>query len=216
MASRRLQFVLAAFLVSGLTLTNFSARSESNAPQQVIEQSYAALLGVMKEAKTLGYDGRFQRLAPIVEAVFDLSFMAQTTVGTYWAKATEDQRNRFVRAFARMTTATLAARFDGYSGEQFNILGTDDASPTSALVKTQIAQGDGEKVAINYLVRNSGGAWKVADVYANGSISELAVKTADYAQVLRSGGVDALATALDDKVATIADQEKQTEGKKSP
>ena len=43
----------------------------------------------------------------------------------------------------------------------------------------------------------------------------VAVKTADYAAVLRSGGIDALAGALDNKVVALADEEKQPEGKET-
>jgi phospholipid transport system substrate-binding protein len=174
----------------------------------VVEKSYAVLLGVMKEAKTLGYSGRFQKLAPFVETAFNLPLMAQVSAGAYWAKATEEQRKRFVEAFGRMTAATLAVRFNGYNGEKFDVLGTEEKAPGTALVKTEIVQGDGNKVAVDYLVRNTGGEWKVADVYANGNISELAVKTADYAQVLKTGGVDALADALDKKAETLAQNEK--------
>jgi len=206
MAFHRLRFACAAFLIGTFTaFSTVSAMANQPAPQQVVEQSYAVLLTVMKEAKTLGFDGRIQRLAPLVEKAFDLPFMAKITAGRYWAKASDDQRKHFVEAFARMTVATMASRFDGYGGEKFDVLGSEEKSPGMALVKTAIVKGDGDKVEIDYLLRNSEGGWKVADVYANGGISELAVKTADYAQVLKTGGVDALADALDKKAAGLGE-----------
>jgi len=206
MAFRHLKFALPVLLVTSLLA--LSVRADSMGPQQVIEQTASALLSVMKDAKTLGFDGRFQRLSPIIQSVFNFPLMAQITAGGYWTRATEDQRNRFVQAFGRMTVATLAARFDGYSGEKFDILGTEQQSPNTALVKTEVVQSDGEKIPVNYLLRNSGGEWKVADVYANGSISELAVRTADFTRVLSTGGVDALADALEKKTASIAEDKK--------
>ena len=206
MALRRLKTVLAGVLVAGVTA--FPAYAEPNPAQQVVEKSYDVLLSVMKDAKSLGYSGRFQKLEPFVETVFNLPLMAQVSAGAYWTKATEDQRKRFVDAFGRMTAATLAMRFNGYNGEKFDVVGTEEKAPGVALVKTEIVKSDGDKVAVDYLVRNSGGDWKVADVYANGGISELAVKTADYAQVLKTGGVEALTDALDKKAATLAKEEK--------
>ena len=206
MAFRHLKFALPVLLVTSFLA--FSVRANSMGPQQVIEQTASALLSVMKDAKTLGFDGRFQRLSPVIQSVFNFPLMAQITAGGYWMKATEEQRNRFVQAFGRMTIATLAARFDGYSGEKFNVLGTEEQSPNTALVKTEVVQSDGEKIPVNYLLRNSDGAWKVADVYANGSISELAVRTADFTRVLSMGGVDALADALEKKTASIAEDKK--------
>lgn len=217
MAFRRLNYACAAFAVAALmTFSTFSAKADSNAAQQVIQQSYAVLLDVMKDAKTLGYDGRVRRLAPAVEAAFNLPFMAQVTAGRFWDKANDDQRQRFVAAFGRMTTAALATRFDGYNGEQLAVLETVEKSPDSVVVKTEIGFTDGHKIPIDYVMKNFDGAWKVTDIYTMGSISEIAVKTADYLAVLQAGGVDALAGALNDKVITLAEAEKQSEDKTSP
>ena len=155
MTFRPVKYALAAMVIG--CLTALPAMSASNAPQQVIEQTASVLLSVMKDVKMLGFDGRFQRLAPIVQSVFNLPLMAQITTGAYWAKATEDQRNRLVQAFGKMTVATLAARFDAYSGEKFDIIGTEEQSPNTALVKTQVVQGNGDTIPINYLLQNSAG-----------------------------------------------------------
>jgi phospholipid transport system substrate-binding protein len=216
MPSRRFKFALTAVLVGGLFASSASAETnlaatELAGPQQVVEHSYAVLLSVMKDAKMLGYEGRFQRLAPAIEAAFNLPLMVQTTIGSYWGKATEEQRQRLVEAFGRMTTADLAARFADYKGEKLDVLGTEASDAATVIVKTEIVASDGGKVALNYLLRNVAGAWKVADVYANGVISEVTVKTADYAAVLMGGGVGALTAALDKKVANIAEEQKQSE-----
>jgi phospholipid transport system substrate-binding protein len=211
MALHRLIFACAAFLVGALV--SFSAKADQNTPQQVVEKSYTVLLGIMKEARTLGYEGRFERLAPAVEATFDLPYMAKRAAGSYWDKASDDQRQRYVEAFGRMTTASLATRFEEYKGERFEMLGTEEKSPTSVLVKTRLVETDGHTVPIDYVMQNLDGSWKVTDIFTMGSVSEVAVKTADYAAVLRNGGIDALAGALDNKVVALAEEEKQSEGK---
>ena len=86
MAFRHLKFILPILLLSGLTA--FSVLADSMGPQQVIEQTATVLLSVMKDAKTLGFDGRFQRLSPIIQSVFNFPLMAQITAGGYWTRAT--------------------------------------------------------------------------------------------------------------------------------
>ena len=95
-----------------------------------------------------------------------------------------------------MTTATYANRFDGFSGERFEVLQTADQPNGDKIVKTRIVQSDGEAVQLNYLMRNTGGAWKIIDVYLNGTISELASRRAEFGSILKSGGPNALVSAL--------------------
>ncbi len=95
-----------------------------------------------------------------------------------------------------MMVANYASQFDGFSGERFEILQTIDRAPADKLVKTHLVQANGKAVALDYLMRNSGGAWKVVDVYLDGTISELASRRAEFSAILRSGGPDALIKSL--------------------
>jgi phospholipid transport system substrate-binding protein len=49
-----------------------------------IRAFYAALLDVMKRAKALGIRGRYDTLAPVVAATFDLPAMTRISVGPRW------------------------------------------------------------------------------------------------------------------------------------
>jgi phospholipid transport system substrate-binding protein len=182
--------------------------------QNVVVQFHAILVNVMKEGENLGYEGRYQWLAPAVTETFNLPFMAEIAAGIYWAKATDEERKRYVEAFSKMSTATYAARFDGFSGEKFDILSTDQEGQSSVVVRSKITGSDGVRTDISYLMRQFGGGWKVVDVYLNGSVSELAVKKSDYSSVLKTGGMDALITALDEKVAGIARDETRSAAKR--
>ena len=57
--------------------------------------------------------------------------------------------------------------------------------------------GGGDDVTLNYRMRQAGDAWKVIDVYYNGSISQLTTQRSDFASSLASGGAKALIAKLD-------------------
>jgi phospholipid transport system substrate-binding protein len=63
-------------------------------------------------------------------------------------------------------------------------------------VNTRLIQNTGAPVVLNYLMRSSGGDWKIVDVYLNGTISELATRRSEFAAILKSGGADALIKTL--------------------
>jgi phospholipid transport system substrate-binding protein len=95
-----------------------------------------------------------------------------------------------------MTIATYAARFDGYSGERFEVDPASEARSTGRIVHTKLVQANGEPIALNYLLRASGERWKVVDIYLTGTISELATRRSEFAAILKSGGPNALIESL--------------------
>ncbi len=161
-----------------------------------ISSFYDALLGVMKQAKQLGLKGRYDKLSPVLSKTYDLASMSRIAVGQSWNTLSPAQQLGIVSAFTRMTTATYATRFDGFSGEEFEILQTADQPNGDKIVKTSIVQSDGKTVALNYLMRKTGTDWKIIDVYLDGTISELASRRAEFGAILKSGGPDALLSSL--------------------
>jgi phospholipid transport system substrate-binding protein len=161
-----------------------------------IRAFYDALLDVMKRAKALGIKGRYDRLAPVIEATFDLPAMTRIAVGPRWTSIPKEQQAQLVDAFSRMTIATYASRFDGYSGERFEIDPDVDARGSGSIVHTRIVQPKGEPVTLNYLMRKSGGKWKAVDVYLTGTISELATRRSEFNSILDAGGPQALIGSL--------------------
>jgi phospholipid transport system substrate-binding protein len=153
-----------------------------------------ALVNVMKQAAKLGPKGRFEALQPILEKTFDLPAMTRFAVGSAWTTLPPDQQATLVRAFSRMTAATYAHNFDGYSGETFNIDKVDTRGPDK-LVHTRLA-GSGEPTQLAYRMRQADGAWKVIDVYYNGAVSSLLGQRSEYAATLAAGGAPALVRKL--------------------
>jgi phospholipid transport system substrate-binding protein len=74
-----------------------------------------------------------------------------------------------------------------------------DQPPSDKLVRTRLVQGNGKVVNLNYLMRKTPDGWKIADVYLDGTISELAARRAEFSSILKSGGPDVLASSLRQK-----------------
>jgi len=77
----------------------------------------------MKDGRTLGQSGRYARLAPVVDRIFDVPLMAWLAVGPSWATLSSTRQQQVTEAFAHYVSATYADRFDSYSGEQLQITG---------------------------------------------------------------------------------------------
>ena len=153
------------------------------------------LVTVMKQAKSLGPKGRYSKLEPVIAQVFDLPTMTRFAVGTTWSTLSPAQQQQLVRAFSRMTVATYAHNFDGYSGQRFELVGVQTRGPDK-LVHTRLVGGS-DKTDLVYRMRQTGGSWKVIDVYYNGAVSSLLGQRSEYASTLKTGGAPALVKKLE-------------------
>ncbi len=179
------------------------AAAPSAPPRAAIERLHAALLESMQNADALGFTGRYRTLAPVLTESFDLAFMARVSVGRYWSELDAGQQEKLADAFARFTVATYAGRFDGYSGERFEIVGDEPGPRDSMVVKTHLIKADGEPIALDYLLRGGETGWRIVDVYLTGRFSELALRRAEYTSVLGRQGFDALLAAIEDRIAAL-------------
>jgi len=157
----------------------------------------------MKQATQLGIKGRYDKLAPVIRATFDLPAMTRIAVGPEWNSIAPDQQKALIDAFSDMTIATYANQFDGYSGEQFIVEPQVEQRTTGRVVHTTLKPGTGDPVTLNYLMRGSGSDWKIIDVYLTGTISQLATRRSEFGTVLKSGGPDALIASLKQQAAKM-------------
>jgi phospholipid transport system substrate-binding protein len=164
---------------------------------------YDTLLTTMQHGPALGPRGRYDRIEPVVRRAFDIEYMTRLAVGPEWARLNEAQRQQVTQAFQRYIAAIYAERFDSYSGERLEVTG-ERASSGGPIVTSQIVKANGEPVNISYLMRNNGGAWQIADVYLDGTISELATRRSEFASILRSRGINGLIQTLNAKADTLA------------
>lgn len=162
------------------------------------------LLAIMKGGKQMGFDGRAERIGPVIDRAFDLPLMIRLAVGPSWTSLSAADQAALTAAFRRMTIAQYADNFDGYSGQKFTLDPNVEARGGDRLVRTTLVQPGDKPVSLAYRVRQSGGQWKIIDVYYNNAISQLATRRSDFAKVLADGGAKALVLHLNQLAAKAA------------
>ena len=196
----------AAVLVAASALSSSPSAAEENAssPIPVIEQFHATLLDVMKNATTLGYEGRRKLLEPALDKAMDMAFMAEKAAGKFWKDFSEADRARWVAAFRGNTIANYAGRFDGFSGQSFVTDGDEESPFDTRLVKTTLKDPGGEDVQLNYRMKNGAAGWHIIDIYMHGTVSELALRRAEYSSALERDGLDKVIVDLQGQAAKLA------------
>lgn len=176
-----------------------AVHAQQASPSEVVERLHETLLGVMQDAERLGYGGRLERLAPVLGRTYDYGEMARVASGSHWKRFSPEERQRVVGAFAGMSAATYASRFDDFSGERFQTVGTRQAPGGGVLVQTKLLRPGAEDVRLDYLVKQTDEGWQVVDVFYMGGISEVANQRSQFLSVLREGGPEQLVALLNQK-----------------
>lgn len=142
----------------------------------------------MKHSKKLGFEGRYRKLAPVIDQSFDLHRIARLALGSDWSKLSGTQQKAYATMFRKDTIATYASRFDGYDGQSIKIKGVQQAPAGRKQVNTVIVS-DGKSTPINYLLTNESGQWRIVNVVAKG-VSDLALKHGQYHGAIQQNGPD--------------------------
>jgi phospholipid transport system substrate-binding protein len=166
-----------------------------------VEALHSALLAIMRAGAAAGQAGRARQIAPAVDRTFDVPQMTRLAVGPSWTSIAPADQAALIAAFRSMTIAQYAKNFDSFSGERFVMTPQVETRGGDKLVRTTLVVPGGNPESLGYRLRQSGGQWKIIDVYYRNAISQLATRRADFARVLASGGAKALVAHLNELAA---------------
>jgi len=182
----------------GFAMLSYPVHAATASGGDTVQDLYDALLSTMKNGRTLGQNGRFTQLEPIIRRTFDIASMVRLSVGSSWASLTDAQRQQMAESFGRYISAIYADRFDSYAGQKLQVTG-EQPNAVGVMVRSQIVKANGELVKVDCMMRRNGDSWLISHIYLDGAISEVAIRRSEFAAILKSQGIDGLIAALNRK-----------------
>ncbi|MBL8539802.1 MAG: ABC transporter substrate-binding protein [Betaproteobacteria bacterium] len=197
---RFLNFLLVLLLIAA----GKTAIAQSAEPQrQSADKLNATLIEVMRDAKRLGYEGRYRKLAPVVKEALQFDVIAKSVLGKYWNSLAPGERDAFVAKLTDLSIATYASQFNAYDGQSFRYDGIESARADRSIVRYTLLVPKGEPVKFDYIVSPDGTRWRIVNIIADG-ISDLALKRAQYTSIMEREGFASLMAKLSQKIADYA------------
>jgi phospholipid transport system substrate-binding protein len=176
------------------------AQAESGATaKQVVDKFQTELIAVMKNGKQLGFAGRYDKLYDSVSNSHDLTKIARIVVGKEWKKLSEEQQQKLVDIFIRLSVASYAHNFKDYSGESFVFDSEEETTRGGVVVHSRLIIPDDKPVKFDYMLKEKGNSWRIINIIANG-VSDLALKRSEYTTILQREGFDALIAKINEKI----------------
>ncbi len=187
----------AVFLIWLCTAAGAAGTEDDRAAtaRAVVERLQDALLEAMK---TGSYGARYALLDPVVRETHDLGKIARVALGrSVWKTLSEAERARYLALFAKMSVASYARAFKGYSGERFEIVSVQPVRKNGMFVRTRLHKADGGVVQLDYhLIRQRDGRWRIVNVVSDG-VSDLALKRDQFRDIIQSRGFEALLAEIE-------------------
>jgi phospholipid transport system substrate-binding protein len=199
----RIPAFVALVAVASIGLSIATVKPASATADDPVRKLNDALLNVMQNAESLGYQGRVELLTPVLEDVFSFDRMAAFSVGREWEAFDGPAKQALIDVFTRLSIAEFASRFNDFAGEQFEIGSIVEGRRGLVLVENSIVKSDGEAIDINYVVGRPDGDWRIIDIRLGGAVSELSTKRSEYGSVLRSTTPLGLIQLLEEKIEDI-------------
>lgn len=196
LASRRVVLHLSAGL-AGLAV--LPARAADSPAADLIKKVAQVVIDLVKEKSGPEREAGIRK---VLEDYFDLPAMARSALGTHWAKATEDQRQRYLKAVVTSEAHAYSERFGQYAGQ---VLTVDKVMPRAngvSIVDSKLQQKNPSDppVKIQWEVRDAGQGPHIVDVKIEG-VSMVMTRRSDFNSYIQNhgGSIDALITELESR-----------------
>lgn len=115
--------------------------------------------------------------------------IARFSAGVAWREMSDDQKGRFVDAFAHFLSVIYARRFSEYSGEQVKVGRAEDAGRRGLRVSSEVTQSSGGPIVVDWMVSDRPGRVVITDIIIEG-VSLLVTQREEIGAMLSDRGGD--------------------------
>lgn len=145
--------------------------SDADAAVAVVQKLQDSKTDLLSRASKMTLQQRFDALRPALGAAFDLDGMAKLAYGPGFDGLPD--RADWTQGFGDYVAATYAQRFEFVEAKGFERDAKVEPRDGALVVSTRMIPLKGEPMPIDYVVKATPQGWRIADILANGSISEL-------------------------------------------
>jgi phospholipid transport system substrate-binding protein len=176
--------------------------STGNSPMAVTQSIVNRALKIMA-SKKMPVVQRRRALRNVVEDHFDFTEMSRSALGYHWRRLNPDQRSRFTKLFTAFIEDAYLSKIQNYSGQRVQFNGQTSLGQGYEQISTNIIEPGKSSIAVNYLLLNKSGSWKIYDVTVD-AISIIANYRNQFNRVINERGFNQLMADLRSKQQELA------------
>ena len=174
----------------------------ASGPEQLVRQTSESVMAEIR-AHSATYKSAPHKVYKLVDELvlphFDFAAMTDMALGRYKDEVSAEQKPAIVAEFRQLLVRTYSSALFEFTAEEMIYLPMEgNEAEGMVIVRTEIEQGGGFPIPINYTLRLGGEGWKVFDV----SVDEVSLVTnyrSSFARAIKKNGVDGLIKTLQDR-----------------
>lgn len=192
------------FLLLGIVILHFASAHADNidpkAENFITDIGHQAI-NILTD-QSLGFDQRKQKFRSIANSKFAINAIGKFVLGKYWRRATEAEQQEFLSLFKEIMLNTYTTRFQAYTSERFEVLGSKTESDASINVMTQISRPNGQIISIDWKLYQDKDSFLIYDVIIE-DISMSITQRTEYSSIIhkQGGRIQGLIDILRRKIA---------------
>ena len=191
------RYCVTALLTASLAFSSIAQATDSGAAKSFIDTTATQVLTLVKN-ESLNKDQKQAKIESIFSDKVDINFVAKFVLGKSWRTATPQQQQEYIAAYKPFILKNYAAKLTKYSGQTYTLKNARTEGDDT-VVTMEINDPDGQKVNVDYHLRNESG-FKIVDIAVEG-VSLLTTQRSEFNGIIESKGVDGLIAALKAQVA---------------
>ncbi len=176
----------------------FVAQAQRGAMDE-IELVAASALDVLRGDGTRA--AKREEIVRIADEHFAFATIAKLSLGRGWRDFSTEQRDEYVQLFRIFLAQRYGTQLDRFSGEDVAVLSERPEPRGDATVRTELIRPTGDRVRVDYRLRQYDGNWRIIDVTIEG-VSLVGSFRSQFREVLKDGGPQALLQQLREKNAS--------------
>ena len=198
MSSRR-RLIAAGLVLFGWSLAPVAQASAD--PRAFIGEVSSKAITELAPAAQATDDQRAAKLKPLLERYFDMPSIARYILGSYWRRATLEERTEFTAVLTDFLALSYGKRFASYTGHEIDLGRVRDEGAGRSVVFSVVKLPNGEPARVDWTVDRAGDGYKISDVKVEG-LSLADTHRQEFASVIskNGGSVAALIDVLKKKV----------------
>lgn len=181
---------LAAVMVADKSLSGhlsyLAVNSATSPARDFVEQMGTSAISFLGN-ESFSQSQKESEFKKLLRNSFDMKTIGRFALGSYWNTASAQQREEYLRLFETMVIRVYAARFNEYDGQKLDVASFREDGKDTLVTSYIVSPQSGEKIKVDWRVRNKGGAHKIVDVIIEG-VSMAMTQRSDFSSVIQRGG----------------------------
>jgi len=184
--------VICFILITIFSLSSYAGEVSGAKAEAKVQSAIDETIGFLNNSKDLDNSAIESKFDELLNKYFDLDYISKASLGRYWKKATDAQKEEYQKAFKNNIVKVYSMRFKEYDNQTIKILKSSVRGRHDVIVFSELVSSDESTppLEIDWRIRvDRDGSYNIIDFSVAG-VSTLITQRNEYSSIIEKNGGD--------------------------